>query len=521
MSFAERKIIIGLITNKEYLKKIQPVLKLNLLSAPAAKISKWCVDYYNKYEVAPNREIEAIYMQKLKTLQKEDAEFIQTLLDGLSNEYEETFQKDFNTQYLIDETVSYMKAQQLIELSDQVLDEVEDDNLQEAENLFTHYKPIEISKSKVVPILDTVQQCKDAFSSFSDPLISYGKTTALGQMIDRSMGRGCLVGFLGQSKVGKSFFLMELAIKAATAGHNVVFFQAGDMTHAQMERRMAIYYAKKSDLPEYCNRLYIPRVDCLYNLTGDCRFSELQENKQQEPPLSGYTKKDFRNGKSPIITSEVLFETFQDYPDHDTCINCAKQGKYFTGAVWYTKKNPCTPLTWKSTYQLFKKEKYRRILDKIHLITYPNESLTMQQIRIDLDLLKEEKGVIPAEVLIDYADILAPDPDTMRMPVRDQENKKWQRARKLSQELDCLVVMPTQSDATGFDVYELGKNNFSEDRRKFDHCTSFYGLNQTPDEKRMGVFRINDIANREGAGGRSVRVLQRLEIGRPHLGSFF
>jgi len=52
-----------------------------------------------------------------------------------------------------------------------------------------------------------------------------------------------------------------------------------------------------------------------------------------------------------------------------------------------------------------------------------------------------------------------------------------------------------------------------------------YGLNQDKDgrEKQIGVLRINELVKREGGFDTSfiVTVLQRLELGRPFLGSYY
>ena len=83
----------------------------------------------------------------------------------------------------------------------------------------------------------------------------------------------------------------------------------------------------------------------------------------------------------------------------------------------------------------------------------------------------------------------------------------------------------TQSDAASYEQYRLKMKNFSEDKRKYAHVSSMYGLNQDPKdrEKEIGVMRINEIVIREGAfkNTNEVVVLQNLKRGRPYLGSFW
>jgi hypothetical protein len=118
-------------------------------------------------------------------------------------------------------------------------------------------------------------------------------------------------------------------------------------------------------------------------------------------------------------------------------------------------------------------------------------------------------------------DLIAPDNDKINMQTRDHENKKWQRARRLSQEKKVLVLSGSQSNAGGFKKFLLEKTDFSEDRRKLDHVPAMFGLNMTIEEKRKGIMRINDIVSRDTEGVSFVHVLHRLQMGRPVLGSYF
>jgi len=109
--------------------------------------------------------------------------------------------------------------------------------------------------------LGSIEQLKNAFLTQSNPIIKYPGD--LGDLVNPSMVSEGFVAILAQNKGGKSFFLMKSALLSAYQGKNVVFFQAGDMSQAQQERRMAISIAKRSDLPKYTKKLYIPVLDCI------------------------------------------------------------------------------------------------------------------------------------------------------------------------------------------------------------------------------------------------------------------
>ena len=101
--FMERRIVTGLIVSTEYIDMIQGFWNVSLLeSSELAMIARWCVNYYEKYKKAPDRNIENIYIDNLKTgvLNKTDAAYIEEILHSLSDEFGRGTQ--FNAAYLYD-----------------------------------------------------------------------------------------------------------------------------------------------------------------------------------------------------------------------------------------------------------------------------------------------------------------------------------------------------------------------------------------------------------------------------------
>jgi hypothetical protein len=399
--------------------------------------------------------------------------------------------------------------------ADQVKEEVQEGNILEAEHMLVNFTPVQHLKSNAVVPLGTLEQRKKAFESFGQPLLSY--PGAVGRMINNYMVPESFVVFLGQNKGGKSFFLMDAAIRAAKQGKMVTFFQAGDMSQAQQERRQAIYLAKKSDIPKYCDPLYLPVLDCVFNQNDKCELKQRAGGKGMEGPFHNVDDKKIRED----YTMEQFKAGMEDYPGHVPCYDCVRTGAgtRFKGSVWYKKRPKVEPLNWKEVNKLLEK-KYKSVLSRIRLITYSSEALTMNKINAELDIL-EKTGFFSQLVIVDYMDLIAPDTDCLNLKPRDQENKKWQRARRLSQDKNCLLLSASQSDTEGFDKKFLSKKNFSEDRRKLDHVTAMIGLNMTPEEKKKGLLRMNDIVARDTEGSNWCYVMHRLQIGRPLINSFF
>ena len=137
----ERKIIIGLIVSTEFIQQLRPVLDARLMESPLAqKLARWCLEYFDKYNKAPGRDIEGIYFQKLRDgLPEIIAEQIeQDILPSLNEEYKSS---KFNLQYLLDLTKPYLKEKRINKHIKELEGLIEEGNLTEAENLILDYKP--------------------------------------------------------------------------------------------------------------------------------------------------------------------------------------------------------------------------------------------------------------------------------------------------------------------------------------------------------------------------------------------
>ncbi len=509
----ERKIAIGMIISTEFLTKINDILDMEWIQSTDARIlMTLCNKFFLRYEKAPGKNIETLFYKRVQKgkIPEKNAEIIEEILESLSEEYT---REDFNVDYIFDQAVEYCKACKMKGYTETIQDLIDDGNILEGEQLLCKYKPVEKLQSNAVTPLGTVEQIKKAHENYQNPLFSL--PGSIGNLMNIALVRQGFVALMGQNKGGKSFLLMYMALMASKQGKNVVFFQAGDMSQEQMERRFAIYFAKKSDIPKYCKELYYPAKDCIYNLNGDCE-REIYENPEQDAPFDGEIIDKIQDKSFTDMVG-----AFEEFPNHKRCYNCLRRsGKsYFKGSVWFKRRAEVKPLTWKDTYHLTKK-KYKHLIKRIKLITYSSESLTTQKLNAELDIL-EKQNFIADVVIGDYLDVFAPDIDTVQLQTRDQENKRWQRIRKMTQDRNCLGIFATQSDSQGFKKLFLDKTNFSEDRRKLDHVTAMFGLNMTIEEKKKGIMRINDIVSRDAAGTGYVHVLHRLEMGRPIIGSYF
>jgi len=218
-----------------------------------------------------------------------------------------------------------------------------------------------------------------------------------------------------------------------------------------------------------------------------------------------------RAAKRPLKPKKIRYPKFLD-----------KDSTTDLAVVDHEERSWAKPLSWRAAWKCFQEQqtKLRTKEPLLKLSVHPNSSISVLGIQ---SILQEwaRGGWVPDLIVVDYADILAPIDG--KADTRDQINTTWKKLRSLSQSLHCLVVTATQTDAASYKAETLSMSNFSEDKRKFAHVTGMVGLNATPEEQEMGVYRLNWVVLREDeiVLGKCCHVAGCLSIGNPAIKSVF
>lgn len=517
--FIERRIITGLIVSDDYIRRVEPLWNPTLLESPELRmVGEWCLDYFRKYDRAPDRDIESIYMEHLRneSIPKADAQYIEEVLASLSDEYGRGSQ--FNAPYLYDKTIRYFKAKDLERHSEKVQALVDAGKVDEAEQLLRSYQPAIVEDSeKGIELSDeeTLDRIDRAFSEVTQSVLQY--PGALGKMLNPHLTRGAFVSFLAPEKRGKSWTLIDMGLRGIRQRANVAFFVAGDMTESQVLRRICIHIAQKSDMEQYCQERFRPVGDCVLNQLDLC---DRAARNCDHGIFDNLSLEMFKQGQDQFINIKTLMQKYEENPDYRPCdaFGCTAR----IGSVWLEKVDAVKPLDASEAKERLRAffQRYKR---RFRLITYPAGVLTVTEMRRCLDDWERYDGFVPDIVIVDYADILSSD-DAGITEFRHRQDHVWKSLRALSQERHCLLITATQADAESYKKGRLNMTNFSEDKRKLAHVTAQFGLNQDPDgrEKALGIMRINEIVVREGSfsADSEVHVLQDLAAGRPFLESY-
>jgi hypothetical protein len=142
------------------------------------------------------------------------------------------------------------------------------------------------------------------------------------------------------------------------------------------------------------------------------------------------------------------------------------------------------------------RDKWSEIEDRgtLHVEAFTSGNLTCSVLSSTISKICKKYGWdSPDVVVIDYADIMADEGKDERASV----NKRWKYLRGLADKHKCLIVTATQANSSSFDFEDLTLRAFSEDRRKLDHVTAFFAINQRPEERQQDIWRIAALNKRE------------------------
>jgi len=178
-------------------------------------------------------------------------------------------------------------------------------------------------------------------------------------------------------------------------------------------------------------------------------------------------------------------------------------------------------LSSQKAFKTFRKVCRKR--DRFRLSCHPNSSLSVSGISSILRDWEREDWFADVCV-IDYADILAP-PTGIRETL-DQIDSTWKGLRRLSQEMHCLVITASQTNAAAYKNNPnglLSRQHFSGRKTKLAHVNGMLGLNVSDADKENGVTRVNWIVRRRGSFSERqfVRVAGCLDIACPVIRSTF
>ncbi len=437
----ERKILTGMIVDSSVLGRISTKWTGQEFSNKWANtVAGWCVEFYKKYGDAPQKGVESLFEAWAeKTRDKDTTALVEKFLGSLSEEYKQA-KEGINSAQIVDIAGEHFNQVKINKAIEETQSHLEAGQLEKAKKVFTSFSWIEMGVGAGVDLFLDREAVKSTLSKTrKDPLIEY--SGALGQFFGDRLERDGFVAILAPDKTGKTGMLVDMAYRAMLQRRRVAFFEVGDESESQISERFIVRTARQP-------------------------FRAPEEKW----PYTVMYPTSLEAGEAPTYTATVEFE----------------------------ERKFLEPLNWKQAWKACENTMRAKVKSKesyFRLSVHPNMSIGMGGIKSILQSWELDNW-IPDVVVIDYADNLTN--MAGHEDARDGINANWKMMRALSQEKHCLVLTATQADADSYDRKILGRSNFSEDKRKNAHVTAMFAINQTAEEKDIGVMRFNWIVARRG-----------------------
>lgn len=375
----EKSIITGLIVSDKFIKALETTLKANLSllkTSYARTVTKWCLDFYEKYKVSPKKNIQEIYEHKKSSLDEDVILIISELLSGLSNNFER--EEKFNEDYAIDKALLYINEQKLDDLLYRAKEAKNEGKLEEANKLLREYKRIEKPKHESIDVFRDVDKILELLNQESDGIFTM--PGAIGEMLG-PLDRGDFFAIAAPAKRGKTFWLIDIALRAVFTGLRVVFFSL-EMSEKKM-----------------LTRIY-------QNLLGELKY--MNYSGEMSVMLPQFVEDDVKKGKFRIEYREVRKTGLTDQ-------------------------------------KVVKKARAMEILarqGRFKLICVPNSSMTVEEVYDNIMEETTKENVVPDMIVVDYADIIN---SSYRTEKRHQIDHTWRYLRRMADEMHSIVATVTHT----------------------------------------------------------------------------
>jgi len=210
-----------------------------------------------------------------------------------------------------------------------------------------------------------------------------------------------------------------------------------------------------------------------------------------------------------------------DRPEWRVCDKCrfertrknAINTEKFIPAIWF-KKTKIRKITDQRIIRAIRNNQFSG-LSNLRVKCFPRYSISFDEVYNYIRRYIDKTGWKPDIIGFDYLDILAKESENME--TRIDIDTKWKKASRLAGELDCLVITPDQATKVGRTQYALDQMSTSESKTKDGHLDLRIAINQTDEEKEIGIARINVLFHRHAKFNvmHEIMITQRLETSEP------
>lgn len=232
----EERILLACIMSTEYINRMRKTIDLSLFTSKATKtIARWCLEYYDRYDAAPQQQLNTIFENSELQITDVEREYISGVLVKVSEL--SAAEHDTNIEYLVDQSLEFFKSKRLEKLVSRVQSELLVGRMDNAENAVVQYMKVEREENTGIDLFRDIEKIKvmstDTRHTLFQPPGAVGELTG-------PFKRGDFVMFASKGKSGKSTMLQQLGSWAVLGAHLKVLHVSLEMLVDEVKDR---YYS--------------------------------------------------------------------------------------------------------------------------------------------------------------------------------------------------------------------------------------------------------------------------------------
>lgn len=234
-----RRVLVGMIMSRHVLGPVADRWSgPGLFASPWENlVGGWAVEHYRKHGESPRNGIESYFERWAETARDGDVvAAVERFIAGLADE-SARLRASMSPDHVIDVANDVFEHVHLASIATRVSSHLAVGDVKKAREIVNASRAVEIGLGAGVNVLTDESLIHAAFDSRAEALVQY--PDAVGNFFGPALGRDQFVALMGKEKVGKSYWLLDIAYRGVTQGRNVAYFEVGDMSQPQVLRRVA------------------------------------------------------------------------------------------------------------------------------------------------------------------------------------------------------------------------------------------------------------------------------------------
>jgi replicative DNA helicase len=251
----EKRVLTAMVMEPYVLSKVSVKWEPQGLfrSRWANVIGSWAVDWHRKYQTAPKSNIETVFQDWAEKNKDETTiTLVDNFLADLSDEYENEAE-EVSPYYLVEMAGKLFNEIVLERIADEIKSNAQRGAVDRGFELISKLAKIELGVGAGIEPFKDMDAVRRSFQASAEPLIRFDGDLA--GFMNNQFGRDCFVSLIGKTGVGKTWWLMELALRAVKQRRRVAFFEVGDMSEAQIMKRLMV---RITGVPLYPQQVNVP-----------------------------------------------------------------------------------------------------------------------------------------------------------------------------------------------------------------------------------------------------------------------